>query len=422
MSESRPTSLLSRIWSSPGTPSLLLAIALAFLWQGVFAWLHPLPFGDEYDHQYAIFQIAAGDLELQGLPMLPGYHVLVAAFGSLVPPSLEFSRLLSTFFFVGTLLLVASTPRPGSRRLASPLPIALLPILFPYTALAYTDTASLFFVIAAVWTRGRGLHALSACAAFLACLMRQSNGLWVLFLIAWNVLEAQREGQSSVREFLRRNIGHLLVLLLLALLLVWGGGLLVDDIPENRPRPNLGQAYLLSFLVLVLWAPIWWSLTREASTTLWSGTRPASWARPAARTAAFFGSLLVLGAVLFTTFENWHPWNQIPWFLRNRPLIWMENHWSFRLLAVAGLFLAIGGLWSLWRRQEDRPPAALLSIFTVLFLLPHPLVEVRYFLVPFVLAHLVTDLTGAQDRRLTLWYAALAFPLGFLIATSRTMW
>ena len=86
----------------PSTRQAWLGIAFYAIWLLLFATLHPGPFVDEKVHQAAIVAIRNGAFMSADVPMLPGYHWLVAAATALVTPSHTASRCRS-----------ASSRRPG---------------------------------------------------------------------------------------------------------------------------------------------------------------------------------------------------------------------------------------------------------------------------------------------------------------------
>jgi len=347
---------------------------------------------------------------------------------------------LATLFFLAS----AGRRRDGHEGEARVLMLAFLPIYFPYTCLIYTDAAAVLFIVGALWAQIHRRYRLSAIFLLAACLIRQSSVVWGGFLVAWNILEARRESHLGDRfdagrgsaplegepagvlagsrpdevgreepvatgpaarrgshaswtgRLLPRIGWQLAVVVVVSLALAGTGGLLSQEVPENRPQPNLGNLYLISLLALLFWAPVWIG-------------RAAAWT-----------TLLALVAVLLAwTYDNWHFWNQDPAFLRNVPLVLMQEHVPLRLVGAGVIILAAWLVTGFWRHQSSRAVLLLVGLFSFLFLLPRSLVEARYAIVPFLLADFFTGYGPVLRRRLTAWYAVLSLLVGGLILSGR---
>jgi hypothetical protein len=65
------------------------------LWYLLFSVFHPTPLVDEDIHQKAISRLLRGQFDTPDLPMLPGYHWIVASISALPGPSLNLSNVSS---------------------------------------------------------------------------------------------------------------------------------------------------------------------------------------------------------------------------------------------------------------------------------------------------------------------------------------
>ena len=153
-------------------------------------------------------------------------------------------------------------PDAGGDRL---LLLAWNPLVFPFFVLVYTDVAALTAVLAGVYFQLRGRHLLAAGALLLACLLRQSSLLWVVFLAAWRIADLWPAGDSNpgvLRQFgalVRRERLwlHGLVVAIGASVLVGFGGVVRAPFMENRPAFNVAQFYLFGLTMLACWLPQW---------------------------------------------------------------------------------------------------------------------------------------------------------------------
>jgi hypothetical protein len=253
MNENRPALIIKRNLNkirrlSHQVNPVWIGIASYLFWYLLFSHIHPLPLVDEHAHQNVILRILQGNFTLPDIPMLPGYHWIIAIFSAIVGASLNFSRFMTFLISAMAIVLYASIlqQKNGKRSKCFPLLLAFLPILFPYTAMAYTDAVAVFFIIGLIWAQTKRLYILSALSGLIACLIRQSNMVWMVFIIAWNALEVLYFQKSEndfarlsrwniiFRHLLPRVFGHIVALGCIGILLLLHGDVLVSDIPENR--------------------------------------------------------------------------------------------------------------------------------------------------------------------------------------------
>ena len=405
------------------TPYPLLAgILVLVLWLAGLAVWQPAGLVDETGHQLAVERIQNGQWERTSyLVMVPGYHALLALLSLPTGASLWTSRLLAFCMSVLALVLVdaAARGRAGGAGLA-PLLAALLPFYLPYTALVYTDAGAVLFIAAALFFHMKRRHRLAAVAVLAACFMRQSSVIWGLFFAGWIVLDEWGgpppvQGHVQARDapvdgtpapsvqLLPQVAGHLLVVVMVTLTLFFSGSLLSQSVPENRPRPNLGNLYIMGWAGLILWAPLWLPLLPAGL-----GTLRRVWRLKPGRVLLAIALAAASVILLVLTYANWHSWNQDPRFLRNFPLLLMASSVSARILGSLALVAGLVAMAGIWRTLPGRRPLALLAFCTLLFLLPHALVEARYAIIPFLLADFVAGVERPRQTRLAVWYAVLS--------------
>ncbi len=149
----------------PGVYTAWVCAALLFMQQ---------PMVDEVVHMGAV-RALMGDGTMPSIPMFPGYHWCVAILSRPLGPSLVLARLLTFTSFIGCVVLFASLTKHKHYR--SLYTLALLPLLFPYVTLLYTDILGLFWVLLGAVPAQRKWHVLAAPVLVCACLVRQSNGM-----------------------------------------------------------------------------------------------------------------------------------------------------------------------------------------------------------------------------------------------------
>jgi hypothetical protein len=424
-------------WAALGGAILGLA-----LWYAVVMLARPTLVADEVYHVPAIRalahevpplrELARNDWgPLRNLQMLPAYHLLASLVTRVWGAELWVLRGFNALLAILALVLFHAAARAyhvdyGPHHL---LRFAWNPLLLPLWVLVYTDLAALVGILVALNFHVRRRYVAAAVGLLLACLIRQSNVIWVLFFLVWGLGEWWR-----ARRIIRQETGdagpapacgfpsaahvagllpYLVLLLLAAGYTALSGGLAETLREENRPRANVAQFYIFALTAALLWAPVWLpQLVR-----LWPRRIEPALVRPWICAAV----VTVIG-VLDLAFRNPHPWNLDLDYLRNWPLYWMTTHAAARYAAATVLVLFVPTLvWATWV-SPARETLGLLWAFSVLFLLGHYLVDPRYYVVPFVLADFFTPLAAAPARRLTVWYLLLALAVSAFIVGQPGGW
>lgn len=393
--------------------ALLVALGSVVGWYVALAVVNPGLIADERIHFGLVEEILQGEaLSTNLIPMLPAYHYAVAGATWLLGGSLNAARAVNAAISVcGVLLLYGCTAgRPAAQRGMQTLLYAWNPILLPLGAMVYTEGASTVAVVAAVLAALRGRHGWAALALAAACVVRQSNILWAAFFVGWRMLDGAGIRESGrLRDLLTLDLRSAaraartawpygLLVAGAALFFAIIGGVTVGPAHDNRPRFNPAQFYLFAWVVVVLWAPL---LVLEFRRD-W----PAMLVR--LRWAAACAAFVAAAGVLEMLYENPHPWNGDPAYLRNRLLVAL--HTSLPLRAGAATLFATAGPLLLWftRAQPRRALLGLAWASSALFLLPHWLAEMRYYIVPIVLLHMFTSYETRIGWTLVAWNGVLS--------------
>ena len=373
----------------------LLALVPVLLWFLLLTLFHRDLVIDEYPHMNGIRHFAEGRWSLPpDLPMLPGYHVLMSLPSRLVGVHGTAVRFGSVLLAALLLAAHAATLRKLETPERSLLLLATLPVLFPFTALAYTEVAALAFLLAGLALQVRNKPALAWIALLAACLVRQSNVLWVAFFGLWEMMD---------RRDLRRVAGHAAILVAAVVFFVVRGRLSVGPVEEHAFLVNPAHLPSAGIWLGVLLAPL---LVPEARRL-----------RPAKSL-----SLLLLGALaLALIYANPHPFNQDPLYLRNRVLLFLA---SGRVPAFLGSLVAMTAFalaWSRFRRDPQRKLLGALLAASMIFLLLHPPIDPRYLIVPMALLFTIPSYHPAETVRLAIWQAFLCLGICWGILTGSWM-
>ncbi|MEE9269459.1 MAG: hypothetical protein V3V49_04280 [Candidatus Krumholzibacteria bacterium] len=392
-----------------------------------FAVFNPEPLADESGHHLsAIRQFAGGDWSWpQDLVMWPTYHVVASLPARLFGADVFVLRAFSALMTVGALWLLFSATRHVDWPAPSDalLHFAWHPILFPFSVLVYTEPAGMLCVLGGVYLHVRRQYAWSAVAVFMACLIRQSNVVWLVLMMAWGLSDLWDERVRSAKA--RRAPGlwrgvyrlrwHLVFLVASAVVFATLEGFAITSVAENRVQFNIAQFYLFGLFVVLLWLPVW--LVR------WPGdvTVIARWAAGHTGVSALLGlAVLTAIGVSIAEFSNPHTWNNNDNYFRNFPLQLMDASIPVRAVAVVLMLMFTPTIVRFSLAQPTRRMLALTWVFSLLFLVPHSLVEPRYYIVPVFFLNFFACYTPREARRLTIWYGVLSAAVGtaFVIGAS----
>jgi alpha-1,2-glucosyltransferase len=352
--------------------------------------LQPAPYMDEYFHVNLACRILRDPFAQDPLVTTPPglYYMTLPLTGF----SCDVFRLRLTsalFHAVGLHLLVllfeqTHSPHP---RLA-----ALAAITFPpgfFTAqLYYTDACALACVLLALLT-SRDRPATSFVASTLAVFCRQTNAVWVAFILGRVVvLECQSAagskqlwtrdpriwlGKLDWRRLARLCAGHVVSLgLLLGYLLARGGTLALGDKSHHQVTPHFAQLCYLCALAL-LSSPVGMGFLHSPTITLRTMRRKTpAWA---------LALLLLLATTAVGGFSVTHPFL----LADNRHYtfyVWarfFRRHW-FAKYALVPAYVAGAAL--AWDALDASLESLGFVLACALCLVPLPLVEPRYFIVP----------------------------------------
>jgi len=368
---------------------------------------------DERAHYFQIDLFDHGDFRVAYgvLTMLPGYHVVVAAILWLSGmPSLTAARLVNAAFGLAAVaafhLLRKQAWRDSTS--AATLQFALLPILFPFDFLVYTDALSLALVLASGAMTLRGWHRASGLLMLAAMLVRQVNVVW-LPLWAWLALAPNLQGlMPSWRESVRRTWPY--VLGVVAFMAFWmHNGSISLSIELEPMHPDFSLHVANVYFGLAVFAVLF-----PLHVTL--GVKEFI-ARVRSRPSLLLVPTLALGMFCWQ-FRIDHPLNQLldPLTLHNVVLLYCKAHaWAWAMLG----FLAIAGLCSLVTAELKPQGAWMLYPVAALAMAAFWMIEARYALIPVALWLAFRKQRGEPVEVATTAYCAA---LSVLLCASMFLW
>lgn len=298
----------------------------------------------------------------------------------------------------------------------SSLNLALLPVLQFCSFLYYTDPSSTTLVLLLYSLHLHDRHWLSAATGLLAILLRQTNIIWVLLmgiksagdllledvrhhqaetkippyinlksfagqldevvLSTWEFFKCPKRMVGLFDKILKKSGGYLLVGILFAGFIKWNGGIVVGDKSAHEAVLHLPQVLYFSLFTAGLTLPFSISKIPEFLQVVkkhWLGL--------------MIGGIIMALIVHFNTMA--HPYlladNRHYTFYIWRKII--ARHWTIKFLLIPAYIFS---LFFIGRTLERTGIIFKLSfpVCVVLSLVPQKLLELRYFIVPFLLTRL----------------------------------
>ncbi len=332
---------------------------------------------DEKPHFAQIKVFSEGNTNINpDLTTIPGYHVLSAVIASVFSlttiSSIRLITLLYSLLFVFSAILVLNKVNKKTSKIKL-LQIVFLPIIFPFLFLIYTDILSATLVLLTVYLMLNKKYTFAGLVDILSILIRQNNIIWLAFLaiyiyyenfgIKFN-LEILRNALKKLWVFVAGFIGFIIFI-------IWNKGITMGD---NLMHPSFslhtGNIFFMLFIFFFLFLPMnianfqkVLKIIKKKKTIIIS---------------------LLLFVIYLITFVNNHPYN-IQWgeyFLRNRILIYFTSTIYLKILFFIPILYSV---LSLSVTKLQKKSHYLIYLFSLLYLIPHWLIEQRYYIIPFML-------------------------------------
>ncbi|EPQ61060.1 glucosyltransferase [Gloeophyllum trabeum ATCC 11539] len=332
--------------------------------------------------------------------------------------------------------------RPPSSLLAPTLESVVLsafPIVWFFGFLYYTEVPSLLFVVLTVVAASQGKHWLAGLLGLVSCTFRQTNVVWVLYAYASSQLmylrfrRAAPNGSMPAKlhdppaleagpgdllrsilsaprvlpDVLPKFIPYGIVVALFGAFVVCNGGIVLGDKSNHIPSFHIPQLYyFLGFVTIFGWPVLvsgpggLKSLIKEVRYRMFGNLRRSL-------VTAIVSAVMAVTVYKFTIHH--------PFLLSdNRHYTFYVWRRIFMLHPVVPYLLIPGYIACAWAwflrvgRDQTLLQTLLLPVFVLPTLLPTPLLEPRYFLIPYVLLRAqVPDVPGWGVLLEGAWYAAI---------------
>ncbi|KAI0052897.1 glycosyltransferase family 59 protein [Auriscalpium vulgare] len=322
---------------------------------------------------------------------------------------------------------------------------AFFPLVWFFGFLYYTEVPGLLSVVATFVAASQERHWLAGLLGLVSCTFRQTNVVWVLYAYASSQLmylrfrraalgapppaklhdppalaagpaDVPRSVWSLVNvlpDILPAFVPYALVLLVFGGFVVWNGGIVLGDKSNHIPAFHVPQLfYFIAFASMLGW-PVMLTAEGGVSSLLRAVRERMFKGRRRTLVTALVAALMAAAVKLFTI---------------HHPFLLSDNrHYTFYVwrrvfllhpivpyLFIPG-YIACAWMWFL-RVGSDQTilQSLLLPVCTLPILLPTPLLEPRYFLVPYILLR-------AQVGEVPTW-GLLTEAAWYAVVNAATMW
>ncbi|KAF7310554.1 hypothetical protein HMN09_00598200 [Mycena chlorophos] len=293
--------------------------------------------------------------------------------------------------------------------------LSFFPIAWFFGFLYYTEVPSVFFVVSTIVAAFQGKHWLAASLGLLSCTFRQTNIIWVLYAYAMSQVMFLRfrfsppgskplsklhdpmAFEATPGDFVRAilSLPNVLldilpafvpyagVLAAFAAFVVWNGGIVLGDKSNHIPTLHVPQVYYFFAFATAFGWPVLLS-SKFGALGLAKAVGQRMFGSKLRIVSTIVASLAM--AVTVNRFTIHHPFllsdnRHFTFYVWHR--IYMKFPAPYLLIPI---YIACAWAWFLRvGEQQTMLQTFLLPIFILPMLLPTPLLEPRYFLIPYIL-------------------------------------
>lgn len=268
------------------------------------------------------------------------------------------------------------------------------PLTFPFFFLIYTDIYAMLYVLLAFALAMNQRLWLAGIVGILSCLVRQNNIIWLIF-IGWIVYCESYYPQyrwKDIKPWIGKFSFFFLAIILMIAFVIWNKGFIVADRAHHYVALNFDYVFFMLFLFFFLFLP--------------QNLANAKKMLPFLQQHKWMGWILAgLYFIYLFFFRAAHEYNSYQLFLHNNLLGWMRSPSALnRTLA----FLPIAySIVSLCVTPLQRKSFRWLYPFTLLFIIPSVVIEIRYLFIPFTLFILFRERDSERMFLITLIFYML---------------
>ncbi|KAF0982571.1 hypothetical protein FDP41_011501 [Naegleria fowleri] len=372
----------------------------------------PEPYMDEIFHipqamKYVQNKFSEWDDKITTLPGLYLFSYLIEHVGMNVGFFKEFMgtsgsfRSINGLFLVALFLLFGKILHNDLRAFR----LVLFPLLYFFAFLYYTDVGSCLFVCMSFYFSRKEQITTSGICALIAVLFRQSNIIWAFWIVVSYLVEQLEKRENFEEQSLISQIwifikaifanfsriliqfwSFVLLAIIFILFVVWNGGLTVGDKSNHIAITHVSQFFYF-FVFSCVMEPgllIHRCLKWKQEVKNWKGfTLSLIILTPLCAALSYYFSYVHIFMLSDNRHYIFYLWRKF-FKIHISPTIQLKYCIIYSPIYVACLLL----IYSEIRKQRSLIWTIVFICCTALNLIPLPLVEFRYFIVPFLLMNL----------------------------------
>lgn len=378
-------------------PAILLLLILVTLGGGAWLIKDTGPLVDESGYYVALMDLLDPSLRLGRIgSVLPGYIATLAGFvlatGQKSGEALRIYTTILSFFTLLAFYVTSKKIRQDNAFLKT-FQFLFFPALFPFFFLIYSDIYSLLWIFLTLLALLNRRFWIAGFLGLMSVFVRQNNIIWCVFFMMIIYAENYAPGVSrdKIKRWAKDCFSFILAGIFFGGFALANRGAVYGDRAFQSVTLNLNNIAFSLFLFFFLFLP-------------------HNAAKAGAILEAFKKNrLLVLGIGIFFVlylllFNANHFYNDariFPFFLRNRVLDWITSNPGTKILAFFPIAYSIA---SIAVTRLEKRSFYLLYPFWLLFLCVLPLIEQRYYLIPYTLFLLFKE---KDSRSVSGWTCAL---------------
>lgn len=336
--------------------------------------------GDEQWHYRQVWFFLNGRWFLHGtITMIPGYHFIMFLLGYLFNTNLlSHIRIFSFFFsFLTVVIFYLMAEKTNEKNsVIKTVQYFVMPIIFPFFFLVYTDIFSMLFLFIALFCTLSKKYTAAGIWGIISLFSRQNNVIWLAFLFC--IIYVMEFGYSFERKkiitHLKKRWIFLLGFLLIVLFVIFNKGFTLGDRGSHPIALHTGNVFLMLFLFFFLFLPLNVSNFKKIVIFL-------------KENKTYFLYIAFFFVFYLLTYKNDHPYNNYtgiddPFYfnLRTRLLVFScSGLWQKVLYFIPAAYAAL----SIRVTKLSDKSFYLLWPFTVLYLAPSWLIEQRYYMLTY---------------------------------------
>jgi alpha-1,2-glucosyltransferase len=337
------------------------------------------PICDESWHIWQIEKFFGKDFsKIDGLTIFPAYHfiiyVLLSFRSAANVQDIRFVSYIISILCAPVFFFITKQVWNDKIALFRTIQFTFLPIVFFMFPLIYTDLWALLFVLLMLLAVLKGrIHIAALCGA-IAVAIRQPSVIWVAFV--WLLL-LQREQRfrdytfTHIIDWLRKTWSFAVLFIIFCVFVIINRGVAVGDKDSHEVGIYFGNIWFFFAVFFIFSLPYCWKWVKEAYIMALKN--------PITSVVVILGTF----AVIIGTYSAKHPYNQADYlfYLRNRLLYWTTLSYFHKMLASIPIAI---GLFGFLKTRFVQARFSLLLPVTIASLMVLPLVEQRYYIIPFV--------------------------------------